>query len=123
MSSELSTVGVETFTATIYVGLSEGRKEEIPLVHSLAEVESVCQSYVDAVGLCVTVTPTTFVYTNGKEPGAIVGLINYPRFPSNPEAIEDNAMSLAKRLLRAMGQYKVSVVFPDKTVMIGRDLS
>lgn len=41
----------------------------------------ICRAYCDEVGYCVTVTPTSYVYTGGEESGFIVGLINYPRFP------------------------------------------
>lgn len=62
------------------------------------------QDYVDDVGLCVTVTPTEFVYTGGCEPGIVVGLVNYPRFPSNPTAIWHHAEAIAHRLLDDLHQ-------------------
>jgi hypothetical protein len=71
-------------------------------------------------GMCVTVTRTLFVYKGGSEPGAIVELINYPRFPLGPTAIRRLALSLAKRLKSSLRQIRVSVVFPDETVMLGR---
>jgi hypothetical protein len=76
---------------------------------------------VDTVGLCVTVTDTLFVYVHGSEPGLIVGLINYPRFPDTPEGIEGKALALAESLMRVCRQIRVSVVFPDKTVMLEND--
>lgn len=36
-------------------------------------------------GLCVTVEPTSYIYTGGEESGYVVGLIQYPRFPA-PES-------------------------------------
>ena len=79
------------------------------------------QEYCDKVGLCVTVTPTRFVYTNGVEDGVAVGLINYPRFPSLMEDIEWHATTLASELMLSMKQLGVSVVFPDDTIWIHRD--
>jgi hypothetical protein len=38
-------------------------------------------------GLCVTIEPTTFVYTGGEEAGYVVGLLNYPRFPGESAAL------------------------------------
>lgn len=112
---------VPTYTATIYVGLRVGRSAEpAKIVHSLADASRICQEYVDAAGLCVTVTPTTFIYTNGGEPGCIVGLIN-PRFPSTQAAIRAHALALAELLLVGLEQFKVSVVLPDETVMLGED--
>ncbi len=109
-------VKVETYTATIYVGYKEGYSSR---AHNVEKVREVCQNYCDAVGLCVTITETEYVYTNGGERGAMVGLINYPRFPSSPEEIRRQAITLASRLRIALKQHRVSIVFPDKTVMLG----
>jgi len=113
---------VKTFTATIYVGFREGRGSDPPVViHGISEVLAVAQEYCDQVGLCVTVTQTQYIYTSGREAGCAVGLINYPRFPSTPEQIRAHALELAGRLRDRLGQFKVSVVMPDETVMIGED--
>jgi hypothetical protein len=115
---------VPTFTATVYVSLEEtysadGVKLQVPIVHSLWDVQSVLRDYCDIVGLCVTLSETQYIFTHGSERGIVVGLINYPRFPSTPEAIRGHAMELAARLKVALGQRRVSVVFPDETVMLG----
>lgn len=107
---------VSTFTATIYVGFRHRPTGEV--IDRAAVIEAI-QKYVDAVGLCVTVTDTQYVYTNGGEPGIAVGLINYPRFPSTPEQIRAHALALAGMLLEKCRQFKVSVVMPNQTVMIG----
>jgi hypothetical protein len=105
---------VKTYTATIYVG----RKLHGGTVQPLSWGRKICQAYVDAVGLCVTFASTDFLYTNGKEPGFVVGLINYPRFPSSPNIIRGHALELAAQLLKTYTQYKVTVVFPDSTIML-----
>jgi hypothetical protein len=113
---------VATFTATIYVGFRVGRSGHEPeRVFTLDEAKAIAQQYVNEVGLCVTVTPTEYVYTKGGEPGCIVGLIHYPRFPSTPEAIRNHALTLARLLLAGLRQFKVSVVFADETVMLESD--
>jgi hypothetical protein len=106
---------VDTFTATIWVGLKE---RDTGVLHSVDEVRSICQQYCDEIGFCVTVTPTEFIYTDGNEPGVAIGIINYPRFPDAPENILSKALTLAERFLYAFNQYKVSVVCPDKTYML-----
>jgi hypothetical protein len=63
----------------------------------------------------VTVTRTTYIYTGGEQDGVIVGLINYPRFPSEPVLIEDRAIWLAKELREALGQESFSVQTPTTT--------
>ena len=45
-------------------------------------------------GLCVTIEPTTFIYTGGEEIGYVVGLVNYPRFPVTPDALVTRARAL-----------------------------
>lgn len=107
-----------TYTATIYVGLKD---RDTGIIYSMEMAEKVIQEYVDEIGLCVTITPMRYIYTNGSEPGFAVGFINYPRFPDTPENIKTKAITLAERLLNVFKQFKVSIVFSDKTVMIGRE--
>jgi hypothetical protein len=75
----------------------------------------VCRDLCDMIGLCVTVTPTTYVYTGGEEAGVIIGLINYPRFPSQQVLLEDKAILLAKELREELGQESFSVQTPTTT--------
>jgi hypothetical protein len=94
----------QTYTAQIYIGGD--------IVHA----KQFCQSYCMAVGLCVTIEPVDYVYTGGCEAGVRVGLINYPRFPADPEAIFAQALDLARRLREALAQHSFSIVATDKTV-------
>jgi len=59
-------------------------------------IEKVCSEYCSRIGLCVTVTPTNYIYKNGQELGAKIGFINYPRFPDKCENIIDKAEELAE---------------------------
>lgn len=95
---------IKSYPVSIFIG---GRASDI---------EDQCRTYCDEVGLCVTCTPTTFVYTYGETEGYIVGLINYPRFPSNPEAIWAHAEALAARLCIEANQQSYTIQAPDKTV-------
>jgi len=81
-----------------------------------AKALELCRAYCDETGFCVTVTPTAYVYTGGQESGVIVGLINYPRFPSEPRAIWHRADELGKRLCGSLGQDSYTIQAPDKTV-------
>lgn len=65
------------------------------------------------IGLCVTIDPTTFIYTGGEEAGYTVGLINYPRFPSSNEKITEIARQLAHKLMERTAQQSVLVMTPD----------
>lgn len=92
-----------TYTATIYIAGDYARAKEI------------CKAYCLAVGLCVTVSRADYVYTGGEEAGVIVGLINYPRFPSTPEAIRNHAWALAGMLRDGLYQHSFSIVTPEET--------
>jgi ferredoxin len=83
-----------------------------------ASALTICRAYCDAVGLCVTVTPTLYAYTGGDEAGVIVGLINYGRFPSEPQAIFARARELARKLIDGLGQESATIQAPDKTLWI-----
>lgn len=106
---------VQTYQAIISLGFKEHYSEKC---HNLEEVIEICQEYCDNIGLCVTVTPTNFIYTNGGENGCLIGLINYPRFPSTPEEIFNKAFNLAGILKEKFNQFKVSIICSDKTVML-----
>lgn len=66
-------------------------------------------------GLCVTVTPSTFVYTGGEEIGFAIGMVNYPRFPSTPEVLRKEADFIARKLLPACNQRTCLIVADDET--------
>lgn len=74
------------------------------------------RGYCDDVGLCVTVTETRYVYTGGLTFGVIVGLINYPRFPSDPATIWAHAEALGEVLCRRLKQESYTIQAPDKTM-------
>lgn len=73
-------------------------------------------------GCCVTIHPQTFVYTAGVEEGFVIGLRNYPRFPSNDEALVDRAMSLAKTLIAKLCQKTAMVVAGNTTTWLHLDI-
>ena len=106
---------IATYEVKIYCGLRENYTGPL---HTIAEVEDLVQKYVDVVGLGVTVTPTTFVYRDGREPGVIVGFINYPRFPSSPAAIHRHAMMIGHILRDSLKQLRVTLVSTDGTIML-----
>lgn len=106
---------IATYTASIYVGAREGYTGEI---RSLEMAREWLQRLANAGGLCVTLTPTEFIYKNGSEPGFVVGFINYPRFPALPAELKNKTLDIAKELLRMFKQQKVSVVFSDETIML-----
>jgi hypothetical protein len=83
-----------------------------------ARALEIIRAYCDETGFCVTVTPTTYAYTGGQEAGVVVGLINYGRFPSEPQTILARAEELALKLIDGLGQQSASIQAPDKTLWI-----
>lgn len=109
---------VPTWQAQLFLGLRIGYTDEIL---SVDKVYRVCQEYVDEISWCVTVTPTKFIYKGGHEPGVIIGVINYPRFPNSHSFLREHITRLAKRLLAELKQFRVSVVFPEETIMLEKE--
>lgn len=71
-------------------------------------------------GLCVTVESTTFIYTGGEESGFVVGLINYPRFPSTQPDIDHRARRIANLLLEETHQHSVLIMSPLTSTWLTR---
>ena len=99
---------VETYWARIYIA------------GPLSEIEQVCREFCTDVGLCVTVTPTKYVYTGGEETGVIVEMINYPRFPSKPDDIKQKAFKLADQILMLTHQGSYTIMTPDESTYYSR---
>lgn len=80
-----------------------------------ARAVQACREFCMNVPLCVTVTPTTFVYVGGAEEGVCVRLINYPRFPKEPAELQETAMALAEHLRIALCQHSYTIEGPSDT--------
>jgi hypothetical protein len=106
---------VRTLTAKIYLGLREGYTD---VVHTVSELEDFLQGETNKGGLCITVTPTTFIYKDKREVGAIIGFINYPRFPTTKEELEKTAERIARLCKEEYKQKRVSVEYQDRTITL-----
>lgn len=85
-------------------------------------IKQACRKYTYAKGLCVTVTPTTYIYTGGQEEGVKVGLINYPKFPSShTDTVESKATDLAMYLMEQACQKSCTVQCEDMTYHYTRE--
>lgn len=80
-----------------------------------------CRQYTTDVGLCVTVSEVDFAYSYGMESGVRIDLVNYPRFPSNPDDIDQRAFDLAEKLMYELCQRTALVVDPIATTWIYRE--
>lgn len=71
-------------------------------------------------GLCVSITEADFVFTGGMESGVRVGLINYPRFPTDGESLLDTGVRLGRFLIERLHQSSCTVVGDVETVFLSR---
>jgi hypothetical protein len=95
---------VETYYARIYIA------------GDLDQAKQVCREECAKEGLCVTVSPSSYIYTGGEESGIIVGLINYPRFPAQRTAVYKRAQQLGHCLLRRLCQRSFTIETPTETI-------
>lgn len=87
------------------------------LAGDMADVRRACREFC-MEGLCVSVERTDFIYTCGAEEGALVRVVNYPRFPSTEGEFYLKAKQLARHLRVACHQSSVLVVGPHRTAWI-----
>lgn len=98
----------ETFSAKIYIAG--------PIEVAKQIIREECMKE----GLCVTVEPTTYIYTGGEEAGYVVGLVNYPRFPSTPDHIARRARTLMVTLMDKTYQSSAMLMLPNVTEWISK---
>ena len=108
----------KTIEVKIFCGL---RAQYTSKVYSAEIVRKELQEYCDRVSLCVSVTETNFVYKNGKEPGVLIGLINYPRFPSSDKKILEHAKEIGYALMYTLEQNRVTIITPTETIMLEKE--
>lgn len=93
---------------------------KIYVAGDIEDAKRTCRKFCFEKGLCVTVTATEYIYTGGQEAGVIVGLVNYPRFPKLPTAIDVIAQYLAEQLMEDLCQNSALLDGPAKTVWLTR---
>lgn len=93
---------------------------DIFIAGDVDQAKQVCREHCFDVGLCVTVEPVTYIYTGGEEAGVRVGLINYPRFPTDTATLHDKARGLADMLMHRLCQNSYSIIGPDETEWFSR---
>lgn len=80
-------------------------------------IHKVLQEYCET-GFCISIMPCGYIYTGGAESGWLVRIINYPRFPEPYDKLKTRAISLADKMLEALGQSSCSIVCPDETIYL-----
>ncbi len=88
---------------------------EIRMAGDIADAKRLLRQECYRRGLCVTVQAADFVDTGGEEAGIVVGLLNYPRFPSEPADILYRAREIALALMPHLNQKSALLVAADVT--------
>ena len=97
-----------------HVNFIESYWANIYIAGDVTAIENACRAFC-MTGLCVTVTPTNYIFTGGSESGCIVGLIDYPRFPASSKEVWEKAVKLAKVLLDVTYQRSCTIVAKDNS--------
>jgi len=97
----------ESYSVTIYIA------------GPIDQIKQQCRKYCEK-GLCVTVTPTDYIYTMGEESGAMIGLINYPRFPKDTADIYEEGVKLGEELMFKCHQGSFTIVTPTTSYFFSR---
>ncbi|MCK9576360.1 MAG: hypothetical protein WC979_00435 [Candidatus Pacearchaeota archaeon] len=108
----------KTFYANIYCGFRAGYTD---VYANIVDARKIVEEYLNKEIFGTTMTPTWFHYPGGREPGVIVGLIQYPRFHKDEQLIRYQALMTAHKLRKGLQQERVTVVFSDYTAMITED--
>lgn len=87
---------------------------EIYIAGEMSDIERICAEFCMS-GLCVSIEPVKFVYTGGRETGAVVRLVNYPRFPATPASIRTTARLLADKLIEGCCQWSALLIDSENT--------
>jgi hypothetical protein len=94
---------------------SETIRIDIFIAGDVEQAKQACREWTLEVGACVTVEQLSFIYSGGEESGLKIGLINYPRFPTELDTLLGKARSLADLLMHRLCQLSYSIVAPDRT--------
>lgn len=104
-----------TWVGNIYVGY---REEDTGLLHNDRQAEEIARKFCLEHDLCLTFTPTRFLYATGWEPGCIVGLINEPANRKTSVELTDLAQRLATIYQREFRQQRVTVLTNHGTLTL-----
>lgn len=109
-------------TDFVMAGAATSREIAIWMAGDEPAVRTAVRDFCNREGLCVTVTAALYVYTGGAEDGFRIGIINYPRYPSDDDALWCVARRLAKHVARRCHQSSYSIQGPQRTEWWSRRL-
>lgn len=90
-------------------------------IHMAGDINAaslIIQRYAAETGMCISLSPQSFIYTGGREEGFKVGFINYPSFQKEPNEIMASARDLARVLRVGLGQLSYSIETISETIWV-----
>lgn len=109
MSFELKNT-IQTFYANIH------------LAGDYSTCKSVCREIAYTFGFCFQISEVDYIYTGGQESGVLIRVINYPRFPRDPEEITKLCIEFAKKISAVMCQKSFTIETSTDTMYFESDL-
>ncbi len=112
---------IETFTATITIGLEVGYSKELySKDYALKELQSYQRKRITEANiyLSASVSECSIVLSGQNESHLKLEFINYPKFPLDVEVFKNEISALAKHLLKKLKQNRIVIVFSDETIML-----
>jgi len=88
--------------------------QRIWMAGNYANAEEICRTFCER-GMCVSISPTNYIYTGGEESGFVVTLINYARFPKSSIKLKELAFELAMDLCVGLHQQSFTIERPEET--------
>jgi hypothetical protein len=77
---------------------------ELFMAGDIAHAKQIIRRFCSEHSVCVTVSPTDYIYRGGEEAGFVVTFRNYPRLPSDLYTLRSTARDLGELLRRELGQ-------------------
>ena len=93
---------------------------DIFMAGDIAQAKQVCREYCFELGFCVHIEPVSYIYTGAEEDGFKIGIINYPRFPSDDAPLAERASELANLVMTRLCQHSYTIVGPHETTWFTR---
>lgn len=109
------------YNRIIEMNISECPAYEINIyiAGDLSRAKELCERFC-LHGFCVSVYETEFIYTFGRQTGAMVKIINYARFPRTKEYLQTVAWFLAGDLMEGLCQGSLTLQTPEKSYFVSR---
>ena len=94
---------------------------KIWMAGDIDRARDICRQFCRYNPLCVTVSACDYIYPYGEESGFVVGLINYPKFPSTMHELTTLAEYLAECLMDGLCQKAYTIQSDNGTQWFSKE--